>query len=126
MRYFARSTRSCAGSRAAASATYGQVAEIAGIPNGGRIGAAALKQGARLPWQRVIGKAGKTRGRIAIHDPIGAALQRELLEREGVEVGDKGLISLSRFAWSPEAGGTRPRLRPGTRSDAPGRRSKRR
>ena len=97
-------------------ATYGQVAELAGIPNGGRIGAAALKQGVRLPWQRVIGKAGKTRGRIAIHDPIGAAMQRELLEREGVEVGDTGLIDLVRYGWSPlrasrgRAASPRPRL----------------
>lgn len=80
-------------------ATYGQCAELAGIPNGGRIGGAALKQKADVPWQRVVGKASPTRGRIAIHDPVGAALQRELLEREGVEVGDRGLIDLTVYGW---------------------------
>jgi methylated-DNA-protein-cysteine methyltransferase-like protein len=51
----------------------------------------------------VIGKRGPTTGRIAIHDPVGAALQRDLLEREGVEVGDRGLIDLRRYAWEPRA-----------------------
>src|SRR5262245_7071785 len=52
-------------------ATYGQVAELAGIPGGARVAGAALKTSKpahRLPWQRVIGKAGKLRGRIAIYD----------------------------------------------------------
>ncbi len=83
-------------------ATYGQIAELAGIPGGARIAAAALKTskpGDQLPWQRVIGKAGKLRGRIAIHDPVGAAIQRELLGAEGVEIGDTGLVALDRFGW---------------------------
>jgi methylated-DNA-protein-cysteine methyltransferase-like protein len=85
-------------------ATYGQVAELAGIPGGARVAGAALKvskPGQRLPWQRVIGKAGKTRGRIAIHDPVGAAVQRQLLEREGVDIGDSGLVALDRYGWLP-------------------------
>src|SRR5690348_18334419 len=83
-------------------ATYGQVAELAGIPGGARVAGAAMKTSTpaqRLPWQRVIGKAGRLRGRIAIHDPVGAALQRELLEREGVAVGDTGLVALDRYGW---------------------------
>ena len=90
-------------------ATYGQVAELAGIPGGARVAGAALKvskPGQRLPWQRVIGKAGKTRGRIAIHDPVGAAVQRQLLEREGVIIGDSGLIALDRYGWLPPTGGS--------------------
>jgi methylated-DNA-protein-cysteine methyltransferase-like protein len=85
-------------------ATYAQVAELAGIPNGGRIAAAALKTmspAERLPWQRVIGKAGKFRGRIAIHDPVGAAMQRHLLSKERVEVTDKGLVALDVYGWLP-------------------------
>src|SRR5215510_15400084 len=81
-------------------ATYGQVAELAGIPGGARVAGAALKTSTpadRLPWQRVIGKAGKLRGRIAIYDPVGAAIQRQLLEDEGVTVGDTGLIALDVF-----------------------------
>jgi len=86
-----------------AVATYGQVAELAGIPRGGRVAGAALKTHKQidLPWQRVVGKAGKTSGRIAIHDPIGAAIQRQLLNDEGVEVGESGLIALDRYGWLP-------------------------
>ncbi|MFN0248694.1 MAG: MGMT family protein [Kofleriaceae bacterium] len=83
-------------------ATYAQVAELAGIPNGGRIAAAALKTSTpadALPWQRVIGKAGKLRGRIAIHDPVGAAIQRQLLTTEGVEIGESGLVALDVHGW---------------------------
>ena len=85
-------------------ATYGQVAELAGIPGGGRVAGAAMKTcrpADRLPWQRVIGKAGKNRGRIAIHDPVGAAVQRQLLDDEGVAIGDSGLIALDRYGWLP-------------------------
>jgi methylated-DNA-protein-cysteine methyltransferase-like protein len=96
--------------------TYGQVAELAGIPGGSRVAGAAMRasgKGSRVPWQRVIGKAGKLRGRIAILDPIGAAVQRRLLEREGVEVGDTGLIALDRFGVTAgSAHGARPRRLP--------------
>lgn len=87
-------------------ATYGQVAELAGIPGGARVAGAAMKTSTRadaVPWQRVLGKAGRTRARIAIHDPIGAAVQRQLLEDEGVDVGDSGLVALDRFGWLPGA-----------------------
>ena len=83
-------------------ATYGQIAELAGIPGGARVAGAALKTSKpsdRLPWQRVIGKASKTRGRIAIHDPVGAAIQRQLLEGEGVTINESGLVDLTVFAW---------------------------
>jgi len=98
-------------------ATYGQVAELAGLPGGARVAAASLKtskKADRLPWQRVIGKAGTLRGRIAIHDPVGAAIQRQLLEGEGVTVGDSGLIPLDVYGWLPAAGRTRgePRVDP--------------
>ena len=85
-------------------ATYGQVAELAGIPGGGRVAGAAMKTSTpadRLPWQRVLGKAGRARARIAIHDPVGAAVQRGLLEDEGVEVGDSGLVRLDLHGWLP-------------------------
>jgi methylated-DNA-protein-cysteine methyltransferase related protein len=92
-----------------AVATYGQVAELAGIPGGARVAAAALKTSTpadRLPWQRVIGKRGKTTGRIAIHDPVGAAVQRQLLEEEGVTVGDAGAIPLGEYGWLPATAGS--------------------
>ena len=87
-------------------ATYGQVAELAGIPGGARISASALKMSQpkdQLPWQRVIGKAGRLRGRIAIHDPVGAAVQRQLLEDEGITVGETGLVALDAYGWLPAA-----------------------
>src|SRR5687767_1596258 len=102
-------------------ATYGQVAELAGIPGGARVAGAAMKTSSpadQLPWQRVIGKAGKLRGRIAIHDPVGAAIQRNLLEQEGVLVGDTGLVALDEFGWLPGA--------QRKRSRAPARRARRR
>ena len=81
--------------------TYGQVAELAGIPGGARIAAAALKvcEG-KVPWQRVIGKRGPNRGQIAIHDPVGAAVQRELLEREGVRLDERGFVDLRRYGFT--------------------------
>src|SRR3954471_13226219 len=85
-------------------ATYGQVAELAGLPGGARVAGAAMKTckpGDRLPWQRVIGKASANRGRIAIHDPVGAAVQRQLLGDEGVHIADTGLIALDRYGWLP-------------------------
>ena len=86
-------------------ATYGQVAELAGIPGGARIAAASLKVSKpadRLPWQRVIGKARAGRGRIAIHDPVGAAIQRQLLIDEGVEINDTGIVNLDTYGWLPK------------------------
>ena|SRR5258705_9684357 len=100
-------------------ATYGQVAELAGIPGGARVAGAAMKTSKptdRVPWQRVIGKAGKLRGRIAINDPVGAAVQRGLLEDEGVTIGDTGLVKLEVFGWLPTTAGSgrgaSPRRRP--------------
>lgn len=99
-------------------ATYGQVAELAGFPGGARVAGATMKLSGRergLPWQRVIGKRGPRTGRIAIMDPIGGAVQRQLLEREGVEITDAGAISLDRYGWLPTASrgrGGRPRRPP--------------
>ena len=49
----------------------------------------------------MIGKASGKRGRIAIHDPVGAAIQRELLAREGVAITDAGLVALDVYGWLP-------------------------
>ncbi len=84
-------------------ATYGQVAELAGFPGGSRVAGAAMTASTpadRVPWQRVVGKRGR-QGQIAIHDPVGAAMQRQLLEREGVDVSDRGQIALDDFGWLP-------------------------
>jgi methylated-DNA-protein-cysteine methyltransferase-like protein len=83
-------------------ATYGQVAEMAGLPGGARVAGAAMRASKGLPWQRVLGKRGKNRAGVAILDPVGAAVQRGLLEKEGVVVTDRGLIDLRRFGWAPQ------------------------
>jgi methylated-DNA-protein-cysteine methyltransferase-like protein len=86
-------------------ATYGQVAELAGGPGAARAVGTYLKISSRaagLPWQRVIGKRSRGQGRISILDPIGGAMQRAMLEAEGVEVSEAGQISLARHGWLPD------------------------
>src|SRR5574338_365732 len=65
-------------------ATYGQVAELAGIPGRARqVGYAlhALPDSSAVPWQRVL----NARGRVSLPPGSRSALeQRLLLEREGV------------------------------------------
>lgn len=81
-------------------ATYGQIAELAGLPRQARqVGyvLAALPAGSRLPWHRVI----NARGEISLADPAGAARQRALLEREGVEFSAADRVDLDRFRWQP-------------------------
>ena len=82
-------------------ATYGQVAELAGHPGAARAVGAAMRAstGRGLPWQRVVGKHARNLARVAILDPVGGAVQRHLLEREGVAFTPAGYIRLDRFAW---------------------------
>jgi len=83
-------------------ATYGQVAELAGISSGHRVAARALRScPERLPWQRVVGKKDARRGQINIEDPDHAALQRGLLESEGIVFDVNGFIPLARHGWQP-------------------------
>ena len=87
-------------------ATYGQVAELAGLPRAARqvgYALAALHDDPRgVPWHRVIGRRSKTRGRITILDPMGATMQRMRLEAEGVVFDEIGQVSLERFGWPKE------------------------
>ncbi len=80
-------------------ATYGQVAELAGLPGFARqVGWAlhALRSGTRVPWQRVV----NTRGACSLRPGSGGEFeQRRRLEREGVEFGAGGRIDLQRFRW---------------------------
>ena len=81
--------------------TYGQVAELAGHPGAARAVGAAMRAstGRGLPWQRVVGKHARNLARVAILDPVGGAVQRHLLEREGVAFTSAGYIRLDHFAW---------------------------
>jgi methylated-DNA-protein-cysteine methyltransferase-like protein len=78
--------------------TYGEVARRAGFPRGARVAGYAL-HGAKgsVPWQRVIGQRRAGVGQISIRDPIGAAVQRQMLEKEGVKFSPSGGIDLARF-----------------------------
>jgi methylated-DNA-protein-cysteine methyltransferase-like protein len=84
-------------------ATYGQVAELAGIPSGHRIAARVMRSCPdALPWQRVVGKKDARRGQINIEDPEHAGLQRALIEAGGVEFDANGFIPLARCGWRPQ------------------------
>jgi methylated-DNA-protein-cysteine methyltransferase-like protein len=59
---------------------------------------AALPEGSRVPWQRVINAKGEVSPRAergADHE------QRARLEAEGVVFGESGRVSLARFGWRP-------------------------
>lgn len=84
-------------------ATYGQIADEAGLPGWARQVGYALRsapQAAELPWFRVV----NARGRSSF--PAGSSGQREQharLRAEGVEIDEHGAISLRRFGWRPAA-----------------------
>ncbi len=84
-------------------ATYGQVAEAAGLPGRARqVGYAlhALHAGSAVPWHRVVNAAGRVSLRSARGDEL---RQRQILEREGVRFeGER--IPLARFGWKRRAG----------------------
>jgi methylated-DNA-protein-cysteine methyltransferase-like protein len=87
-------------------ATYGQIAELAGIPRQPRrVGYAlhALPRGSDVPWQRVINAKGEVSRRST---PGCEGVQRAALESEGVVFDARGRVDLARYQW-------RPRWRPG-------------
>jgi methylated-DNA-protein-cysteine methyltransferase-like protein len=81
-------------------ATYGQIAQLLGMPRGARtVGWAlrAMPEAGDLPWQRVI----NARGTISFRpDSPGAALQRALLEEEGVVFDERGRVDLNVYGWA--------------------------
>lgn len=85
-------------------ATYGQVAELAGLPRQARqVGYAlnTLPTSSTVPWHRVV----NAQGRISLRsDGEGHDLtQRKRLEREGVRFSPTGAIDLIKFRWQPKA-----------------------
>jgi methylated-DNA-protein-cysteine methyltransferase-like protein len=83
-------------------ATYGQVARLANLPGQARLvgyALAALPDGSRVPWHRVINARGQISGRSGGSD--WSTLQRLRLIREGVVFGVSGSIDLARFRWRP-------------------------
>jgi len=82
-------------------ASYGQIAEIAGIPRGARQVGYALRHspdGLGLPWHRIITASGRsafTPGSRAYRT------QRDLLAGEGVFMAG-GRVDLGRYRWQPD------------------------
>lgn len=78
--------------------TYGELARALRLPGGARAAGyalAACPRGRGIPWHRVVGAG----GRIRVPEPH-AALQRRLLETEGVTV-DGLHIDMQLFGWTP-------------------------
>lgn len=78
--------------------TYGRIAQITPVPRGARgVGWALAGLGPErhreVPWWRVINAAGR------ISNEFNAALQRELLEAEGIRFDERGYVDLKRFLW---------------------------
>lgn len=81
-------------------ATYGQIAELAGIAGQPRrIGYAlsALTSGSPVPWHRVL----NAKGEISVREGAGYAVQRRMLEQEGIVFDKRERVSLERFGWRP-------------------------
>ena len=79
-------------------ATYGLIAEIEGTCTARMVGYALsnIKEEMKLPWHRVINSS----GRISMKDSEGYALQRTLLENEGVKF-IKERVNLKEYLWHP-------------------------
>jgi methylated-DNA-protein-cysteine methyltransferase-like protein len=80
--------------------TYGRIAELVGGCTARMVGyaMAALKSRSmpEVPWQRVINAQGK----ISIHgDGFGNAMQRVLLEQEGIVFDENDRVDFSIFGW---------------------------
>ena len=82
-------------------ATYGQIAQLAGLPGHARqVGYAlhSLGEGQSIAWHRVINARGEISSRS---NPGFEKLQRALLEREGVVFDHQARVSLPRYRWRP-------------------------
>lgn len=80
--------------------TYGQLAKALRLPGGARTAGRAMagcKSGSGVPWHRVLGAG----GRILLREPV-AALQRKLLQSEGVKfIGAR--VDMRKHAWNLRA-----------------------
>jgi methylated-DNA-protein-cysteine methyltransferase-like protein len=79
-------------------ATYGQIARLVGGCTPRMVGfcMAALPEGTDVPWQRVINYQGK----ISPHGfGYGSALQRQLLEEEGIVFDLEGKVNFNTTGW---------------------------
>ncbi|MEO0406440.1 MAG: MGMT family protein [Cyanobacteria bacterium P01_A01_bin.135] len=84
-------------------ATYGQVADLAGLPGRARLVGYALHRVDRpdtdIPWHRVVNAKGEISYSALRRG--GDYLQRSLLEDEGVTFSSAGKISFKQYLWRP-------------------------
>ena len=82
-------------------ASYGQLAEIAGIPRGARQVGYALRHspaGLDLPWHRVVQASGKS---AFDRNSTAFAEQSKRLVEEGVAILN-GKVDMRKYRWQPE------------------------
>ena len=80
-------------------ATYGQIALLAGNPRAARAVGWALHRNPMpgvIPCHRVVNREGRLAPAFAFG---GEGEQRRLLEDEGVEFDDDGLVDLAQYGW---------------------------
>ncbi len=82
-------------------ATYGQIAELCGVPGQARLVGYALHSlppASGVPWQRVI----NAKGMISLGDLDGKyEEQKRLLKKEGIRF-VREVIDLARYRWRPK------------------------
>lgn len=79
-------------------ATYGQIALMAGNPQGARQVARILHSMSRkhdLPWHRVI----SSKGKISLPAGNGYEEQQALLENESIAFDKNGCVDFGKFGW---------------------------
>ena len=80
-------------------ATYGQIANLAGLPRHARqVGYALFNtpDDIHIPWHRVINAKGEISARSR---DLYENIQRRKIKQEGIRFGKDGKISLKRFQW---------------------------
>lgn len=80
-------------------ATYGQIARIIGAPRSSRAVGYALHVNPRpgvIPCHRVVNREGRLAPAFAFGGP---EIQAQLLESEGVEVGEGFIVDLGKYLW---------------------------
>ncbi|MGB3612319.1 MAG: MGMT family protein [Elainellaceae cyanobacterium] len=84
-------------------ATYGQIADLAGLPGQARLVGYALRRvdipESDIPWHRVINVKGEISYSALRRG--GDYLQRSLLEEEGIEFTPTGKVDFKRYLWRP-------------------------
>jgi len=84
-------------------ATYGQVADLAGLPRNARLvgyALSAVRNYLPIPWHRVVNAKGQISPGSG--DCPAEELQRLLLEDEGVIFDARDCVPLLHYQWQPE------------------------